>query len=595
MFIFMCSYGAALAQQTDPQFRLAQALEKNNQYEEALKIYQSLYHKNKKITIINGIKRCYIALQNYPELIDFLTNVIRYQRSNNTWNIDLAEAYYLNNQQEKALRIWRDQLKNSNKNVVIFRLVASAMIRQRLYEDAIKVYKEAISQIPNQFNLHIDIANLYKIQLDYGSSAKHFLEYYIHNPKRKVFLQRQILSLCDRKDQIIPVITSLKNFITQHSEQFTINEVLAGIYIKERAFDNAFKIYKSLESEVSKGNFLHKFASEAFKNEAFEHVIKSYNLLLEKYPNSPHKSQALYHTARAYTKLAYKNKEELNSDLAASHIQKAIELFDRLTSITNNIPLGIQSYINLGDIYFHFYNDVDRAIANYNLFINKSPQNNARDEAIIKLGDVFLTKNQIDAAMKSYLLVQHKEFRNLAQFKVCEIYFFSGKFSAAQDKYNKLLTQIGIRDPLANDILHRQFIINSFTKDSLALVDFAHAELLYFQQKLSEAAEKMYSLYLARIALSPVAGRRAVKILFMLNKYTEAKELVVSFRDTYSEDDHIDEVIFLLAQIEEHMENYEAALNLYKEIFSKYPNSLFIHDAREKARKIKGRVESGVI
>jgi outer membrane protein assembly factor BamD (BamD/ComL family) len=81
----------------------------------------------------------------------------------------------------------------------------------------------------------------------------------------------------------------------------------------------------------------------------------------------------------------------------------------------------------------------------------------------------------------------------------------------------------------------------------------------------------------------------------MLNKYTEAKELVVSFRDTYSEDDHIDEVIFLLAQIEEHMENYEAALNLYKEIFSKYPNSLFIHDAREKARKIKGRVESGVI
>ena len=582
----------ALAQQNDPIHRLAKALEKNSEYDQALSLYQNLYQKNSKNPeIINGIKRCYIALHSYQELITFLLQVIQYDGPNSVWRIDLAEAYYLNNQQEEALSTWWNQLEKAEGDIVVYRLVANAMIRQRLYDDAIKVYLQAIEHIKDQYNLHLDIGNLYKIQLDYGNATKHFLDYYLHNPKQKAYLERQLLSLSDRDDQKISVINSLINFLDNNPEQIAAYEILAGIYIKGQDFDKAFAIYKNLDSHSATGDYLQKFAFEAFKNKAYDHAIRSYKLVLIKDPSSQNKRQAQYNIAKSYAEIAYKYKEESKPNLAALNMERAVAIFDSLINYAGQGKQNMPSYLNLGDIFFHYYQDIDQAISNYSIFISRSPKNKLRDEAIIKLGDAFLTKNQIEEAKNSYLLVQHKDLRNIAQFKVCEIYFYQGNFSYALDNYDGLLSKLGVKDPLANDILERKFIIGAYSQDTLALAIFAEAELLFFQNKLSEAAEKMYSLYTAHLALSPLAGRNCAKALIQLNKLGEAKQLLMSIKDTYPVDDHIDEVIFLLAQIEENLGNYNSALNFYKEILIKYPNSLIIQEVREKARVIKDKID----
>jgi tetratricopeptide (TPR) repeat protein len=242
-------------------------------------------------------------------------------------------------------------------------------------------------------------------------------------------------------------------------------------------------------------------------------------------------------------------------------------------------------------IFFHFYQDIDQAISNYSIFISRSTNRKLRDEATIRLGDAFLTKNQIEKAMDSYMHVQHKDLQNIAQFKVCEVYFYQGNFSYALDNYDELLGKIGVKDPLANDILARKFLIEVYSQDTLALTTFAQAELLSFQNRLSEAAEKMYLLYTDKIEISPLAGRNCAKALMQLNKLDEAKELLISIKDTYPIDDHIDEVVFLLARIEESVRNYKGALNLYKELLIKYPNSLLIQDVREKARLIRDKID----
>jgi tetratricopeptide (TPR) repeat protein len=346
LILYLCCPVTALAQQNNPIYRLAKALEESNEYEEALRLYQNLYQKNlKNPEFINGIKRCYIALQSYQELITFLSQVIQHDGYNPIWNVDLAEAYYLNNQQEKALSIWWDQLEKAEGNIIVYRLVANGMIHQRLYDEAIKVYLRAIEKTKNHHNLHIDIGNLYKIQLDYGNAAKHFLDYYLHNPKQKSFLERQLLSLSDRDDQKVYVINSITNFLENYPDQSAVHEILAGIYIKGHEFNKAFEIYKYLDSKSSKGGYLQKFAFEAFKNEAYEHAIHSYKLMLKKDPSLNNKRQAQYNIAKSYAQLAYRYKEELKPDLAALNMERAVALFDSLANHAAQGEQNVSSYL----------------------------------------------------------------------------------------------------------------------------------------------------------------------------------------------------------------------------------------------------------
>ncbi len=68
------------------------------------------------------------------------------------------------------------------------------MIRQRLFDDAISVYTEAINNLKRQELLHLDIANLYRAQLNYEKASEHYLQYYMYYPKQFAFVQNQLLS-----------------------------------------------------------------------------------------------------------------------------------------------------------------------------------------------------------------------------------------------------------------------------------------------------------------------------------------------------------------------------------------------------------------
>ena len=104
----------------------------------------------------------------------------------------------MNNEQEKALTTWRAHIENNKKNITSYRLVAMSMVRQRLFDQAIVVYEQAIIGIPGQQNLHVDISNLYRAQLNYKKASDHLLQYYLSRPKQFEYLQRQLLSISDK-------------------------------------------------------------------------------------------------------------------------------------------------------------------------------------------------------------------------------------------------------------------------------------------------------------------------------------------------------------------------------------------------------------
>ena len=238
----------------------------------------------------------------------------------------------------------------------------------------------------------------------------------------------------------------------------------------------------------------------------------------------------------------------------------------------------------MGDIYIEFYYDFDSGIKYYNDFLNLKPRGKQKDEVYLKLGNTYLSKNQLAMAKNSFKQITHKDYYKLAQFKISQLAFFQGNFKSSLEILNNLLKITKVDDPLFNDILSHRLFITNFSKDSLSLKKYAKSELMLIQKKYSEAAAQFNEIVRQNSALSLAAGKKGSHLLIELNKLEDAEVLLQTLWDTYPLDETIDEIIFYLAETKHKLGKQRAALNLYMEILANYPNSLYIQDARQQAR-----------
>jgi tetratricopeptide (TPR) repeat protein len=97
-FVFFV-YGifTAYGQMTSPRLRLAQNLLRNNEYQEALNIFREIAQSEpRNIFVIRGMEECFRELQDFDQLITLLTRTVEQYPGDMNWQVDLAEAYYLN-------------------------------------------------------------------------------------------------------------------------------------------------------------------------------------------------------------------------------------------------------------------------------------------------------------------------------------------------------------------------------------------------------------------------------------------------------------------------------------------------------------------
>jgi tetratricopeptide (TPR) repeat protein len=593
VLIFLALSAAPLAaQQEDPQFRLAQALENNQQYEQALELYLNLNGKYPdRIEIIKGIKRCSLYLQKYDELIVFYENLLSRVPAHAVWAIDLAEVYYLAGQRQKASAMWWAEIRKDPKNIAIYRLVAAAMINQRLFADAIEVYTSALGQIAGEFNLYIEIGNLYKQQLQYGQAAEQFLNYYSHNPRQKSFLQRQIMTLSDEAGQIPAVIQSLQKYLAAHPEQKEVQDILAGLYLKEKNYDQALALYMQMETSQNTGQYLLHFSAETFAAQAYEYTIKAHHILQEQYPDSPYRLQSYYDLGRSHYALARLYQEKSRMKEAESEMARAVDIFDSLASDPSRSILYAQSLVALGDLYYDFYFDLDRALTYYQTFIQTQPRNAFTDQIMIKTGDVYVCKNQLAEALLRYQQVTTAENKPVARFKTAGLAYYQGKISAARALLAELIPHLPTHSTLLNDALSQNMFLQTYAPDSSALVVYARCELFIFQHKLSQAAENLSALAAGKTMISAVAARKAAHLWMELNHPSTANELLLNLVNTYSKDVNKDETIFLLAQTEEKLLNFQQAITWYQQVLTGFPDSFFCQQARERIRKIQEQIK----
>jgi tetratricopeptide (TPR) repeat protein len=564
------------AQMSSPRFRLAQSLLNNDQYQEALVIYQELYQSQPdNIFVIKGLQECYRELQQFEQLIELLTRVSRRLPSDINWQINLAEAYYLNDDQATANEIWYRIIDHQPQNILVYRKVAGSMISQRLLDQAIDVYLAAQQNISGQDNLNIDIANLYKLQMAYGQAARHYLAFYAANPGQQSFVRNQILALTDEAEKVPEILAAIAEYSRQHPEEKAVAEIKAGIYIKLGDYEHALESYRSLEDEKSGGAYLVRFAVAARSNGAYAEALKAYRMVLEMYPALGGNGQIVYDMANCYKNLS-----------GPDNLLQAVAIYDSLADAGVTAPIKLASLENLGDIYRQKYFDLDRAQHYYDRYLKAETRVNNRDRVLIKLGDVHRTRNDLDMAQRAYQRVATTEYRYTADFKIAELTYFRGQFRQAESNFDQLLRRVGTNHALTNDILGYLSDIRTYSEDSLALAEFSRAQLLQLQEKKSESARIFNRLVTEKSPLHFRALTSGVTNYLDLGNFTEALELLIFYQSNWPEDLNMDVVVYWQAVTADRMNDHRTALGLYQSILTRFPNSLHAEEARSRARAL---------
>ncbi len=594
--VFLLTAAVSAQNQDRQRLRLAEALNRSGSYEQALPIYKHLYEKGvANRQVINGLKTCYFELAEYDSLVVFLREVVSKHPDQIKYQTELGSAYHLAGHKDKAMKTWKSMYLTQPDNSLIYRLIAQEMIGLNLFDQAIEVYKKALQNVQNQNTLYRDIAMLYRARLNYKEAVRYFLKFYNHFPRQFTSVRSYIVSMSKDRDAVERIIPAIETYLKEHQDEAPVRELLAGMYIKQKDFEKAFKIHKKLHKQFPSGDYLLRFAREAQQNDAYDHAIRGYNLALEQTKDKRREQQIRYDLAQNYFQYGRKLKKASESNPAGAEqkVNRALSILNKLAEASSIPQYRARALELAADIHFEFYHDYDRAADLYQKIIEKLRTFYSIDRIQLKLGNVYLKKNQLQKALQLYQSIENKEYQTLGNYKVAEVQYYRGQFYAALEALQEIQKSLAADDSLMNNCLELQMHINRFRSDSAALAAYSRARLLAYQENLGSAAAAFTKIFNQSNLLSPLAAVEAGRLYKRINQHDEAIQLLNRYLEQYPENRYRDRASIVLAEIFEERGHLQKAVEYYRKIISTQPHSFYLEQARERARVLNEKINQG--
>ena len=577
------------------QFRLARQYENLGQIEKAAELYLQLYRQNPNSPVFfEGLKRSYQYLQRYSELVEIIQAQLQRNPSNVRLRAELASVYFRNGQEKLAFETWERILKDFPRQPPVYRLVANTMFANRLYDRGIKVYLRARKMLGDENVFATELARLYTLRQSYRKATREYLRFLGQNPTQLKYVERRLASFPAESQVYHDVISEIKKWTHEHPNTLVFRKLLISYYLCYSNYREALRevielerLGKLTDSKILSGEELFKFAQNCYKEGAYEFAIQALNQILENYPQFPRIGEARVKLANIYLK---QNK-----------LKESLACFETIARDYPETRWALQAYLTIGTIALEYFFDLNRAISNFQQVLKQFPHHDERFEALFKLGDCWVAKNNLDQAEKYYRQAlnasvrdpkSQTDIRDRARLKLAELEFYRGNFDRARKYLEKIVSPGGELDkPYVNDALELFLLINN-QENPEALRLFALAEQRERERKYAKA-EKL----LRKIIQKYPSTNLTKQALFRLGKIKELQanysDAISIYRDLVTSDSLGtlgDLALNRIGQIyEQRFQDFAKAKIAYEEVLIKYPDSLLAEEIRKKIRNLEGR------
>ncbi len=365
------------------------------------------------------------------------------------------------------------------------------------------------------------------------------------------------------------------------------------MYIQQNDLTAAFVQSKAMDKRFDEGGMrLMDLARIALANKDYSTALKSYEYVL-----SLGRNDALYLQAKiGGVKVRYdqltKQPEPVPTDLQDLDVRMGNTLTE-LGLNRNTIEL-LRDQAHLKAYYL---NDHAGAIALLTEGLN-IPGVDPKTQAQLKLdlGDVHLLAGEIWDASLLYSQVdldyKYDMIGHEARLRNAKVSFYSGDFLWAQGQLNVL--KASTSKLIANDAMELSLRITDnlgVDSNSVPLSFFARAELLRFQHRYDEALVVFDSLdaeYPMHSLGDDVLYER-YRIAYARHRYAEAGTFLEKLLEFYPLDILVDNAFLDLGKLfEDKLNDPEKAKGFYERLLFEQTGSIFVPEARDRYRKLRG-------
>lgn len=565
----------------------------NGDYDKAIVIYEELNKSNLSVNIYSPYFISLINTNNFstaeklakrlysknPQRLNYLVDVIvslKKQEKVNKFIFNLKKLY--------------GKLDGRNSQTI---QLANRFLSFEMYDIALEVYEKS-SKINNLFSYDLQRAQLYGLLGENEMMVNQYLDFLLNNPNQKKVVFSNIQRFLDNNgikdfNNTNLVKRSLLNIIKNYPDRYDFNEMLIWLFMQNQQYKLALQQVISLDrrnqNSLSK---IFEITEKLLDLEKFKLAIEGLDYIISKGFNSELYITSHINKLYAETKILNNNNEDLEP------------INSKYNSVINEVGknsysiLLLSNYAHFKAFYMKNLEDAKIILEDAMKITNADPTEIA--ECKIQYADIMLLSGNIWDALLFYSQVE-KDFKenpigHTAKFKRAKIAYYKGDFTWAQAQLDVL--KASTSKLISNDAMDLSLLISdNYNLDTIdqPMMQFARADLLFFQQKYDEAIltfDSILTLFNGH-DLSDEIYFRKYKIFSAKNDTESSVKMLEKIINDFSYEILIDDALYSIAKIYENKYNDNAkAMDYYQKIILDHEGSIYASEARNRFRFLRG-------
>ncbi len=565
------------------------------EFELAVMYYERLYEKSRSPVYYEYYYRCLVALERFKEAEKLAKRQMRRDPGNLTYYVDLGTLFKAMGNENKATQQFVKAIKALTPDHKQITDLANAFIEKNEPDQALACYQKGKKLLKNNYDFNFDIATVMGIKGDYEGMVDVYLDLLLKSERYLQGVQTALdrtLDLQDNEAQSKLLKDQLLRYIRKYPQKTIFSEMLIWLFVQKKQFNAAFIQTKALDKrEKDEGERVLNLGRLCRSNFEYDIAVKCFRYVIEKGPLSPNytpaKMEWLETMHQKITKGNY-TPEELTS-LESSYTSTLKEL-----GKTAKTALLMRRLAHLKAFYLDHKPEAI-ALLEHTLKLPGMSRNNIA-ETKLELGDILVLNGQIWDASLYYSQVDH-DFKNdmpghEAKYRNAKISFYTGNFIWAQAQLDILKTSTS--KLISNDAMDLSLLITdnlNLDTTSEAMSMYAKADLLLFQNQFDPSVAIMDSILTAYPghALSDEIIFQKYRIAHRKQQFEAAARHLKTILAAHGHDILGDDAAFYLGELYQLALHDDAkAIEYYEKLLTDYPGSLYVVEARERYRQLKG-------
>ena len=595
-FVFVLNLFAAVlaSAQKNTDVQLANEYYAQGDYDKAVMLYDNLSKNYENIPLIhNNYFFLLLEQREFDKAQNYIKRLTKKFPNNLYYRLDHGLILKQRGDEEKADQYFKEIIQEIRKDVYRTRITADYFVNKQLPNYAVETFSTGRKALNNPYSYSLEMANIYRILNEKDEMVEEYLNYVSQNPSNLNYVKNTLQNLLAKPGELESLENLLYDKIQEDPNSEIYGELLIWVNLQQKNFYGAFLQARAIDRRLkSEGSRSINIGLIALDNNDYDNAIKIFTYVIRQYPDSYN-----YLLAKMYLIRSYEKRVRNTYPIDKREIRNLINDYNIFISELGVTRNTLEALRNKALLHAFYLDEKDSAKIILQEIIN-TPRANANIKAKSKLdlGDIYLLTEEPWESTLLYSQVEksHKEesLGYEAKLRNAKLSYYKGEFQLSQEHLD-ILKEATTRE-IANDAMALSILIKdniALDSSESAMRQYAAIDKMLFQNKIDEALEaiaKMKETYPGHSLTDELLWLEA-DIQKKLGNFDTAVTLLQKIVEEYDYDILSDDAFFMIGELyDRHLDQPDKAMEIYRDLLKIYPGSVYVAEARKRFRQLRG-------